>query len=303
MKLINKLKEIGCQYQNQIEYNDRYKSYVFTWNNDVIIVDYEFHKDYDNVFDYSIYCSTQNEYMKKTDRLFRFVYHDGTDILSKVKGYLFSEVVDINNTNNFLTHNHYDNTVAEKAIEDLFVDAYGNEALSYLYKEYEFGISNGKKIYIDYLVETNHGNIALEANGVSYHHPCLVEENYYEHLLEKQNALSLLGIKVFRFSMNNLIFKDQIIDKIKEYMGNKKEFIPKPILTSSRGFALYNCQTDALTQIDHDRLNGQISSLIVLPTAAGKSEVFLSDIEKEYVRKVVKNILIMAQQLVLKKIG
>lgn len=76
-------------------------------------------------------------------------------------------------------------------------------------------------------------------------------------------------------------------------MGNKKDFIPKSIIKSKRGFALYDCQTDALARIDNDRFNGQTSSLIVLPTAAGKSEIFLSDIEKEYVKNIVKRILIM----------
>lgn len=215
MRILEDLIKIGCEQIDTIEYNAVYRSYVFVFNKDVIIIDYEFHKDSDNVFDYSIYCDRQNEYMKKFNRLFRFVYHEGIDIIDEVKRYLFSKEVEVYTTNNSTVHIHHDNTVAEKNLEDLFVDAFGNESLSYLYKEYEFGVSDGKKIYIDYFVETNKGNIALEANGVQYHHPCIVSEDYYKHLLEKQNNLMQYGIKVFRFSMNNLVFKEQAVDKLR----------------------------------------------------------------------------------------
>lgn len=294
MFYIKEIINIGCKLIEKFEYNEKYHSYIFAYNNDIIIIDDDFHKDLENAFDYSIYCTVQNEYMKSANRLFRFVYRGNIELLiENVKNKLSSKVVEVVNTNAKTTHNHYDNTVAEKALEDRFVESFGAEALNFLHKEFEFGLSDGKNIYIDYYLETNNGNYALEANGVSYHHPCIVDEDYYDRLLEKQNNLVLFGLKIYRFSLENLQFKEQVIDKIKEYMGDKKDFIPKPIIKSKRGFTLYECQTDALGKIDRDRINGKTSSLIVLPTAAGKSEIFLSDIDKEYVKQNVRKILIM----------
>ena len=47
----------------------------------------------------------------------------------------------------------------------------------------------------------------------------------YERQLEKQNTLNLYNFKVYRFSSQNLSFKDQTIDNIKTYLGDKENFI------------------------------------------------------------------------------
>ena len=76
MLFIDKLMDFGCELIEKVNYNEKYHSYVFEYKDDVIIIDDDFHKDLENAFDYSIYCTIQNEYMKKVNRLFRFVFHD-----------------------------------------------------------------------------------------------------------------------------------------------------------------------------------------------------------------------------------
>ena len=88
MDFITKLIKIGCKLINEIKYNEIYRSFIFKYNKDIIIIDDDFHKDLNNCFDYSIYCSIQNEYMKKADRLFRFSYR-GKDIINIIKDFRF----------------------------------------------------------------------------------------------------------------------------------------------------------------------------------------------------------------------
>ena len=71
---------------------------------------------------------------------------------------------------------------------------------------------NGRNAFVDYVVETSTGSYAIEENGVHYHHPQLIGLEAYKRQLEKQNTLSLMGFKTFRFSFENLRFKDQAID-------------------------------------------------------------------------------------------
>lgn len=293
------IKKYNLELLEHYFYDDSHFSSVFLCGNDIFIVDNNFHKENGTVFDYSKYCVMQNEYMKNYDRVFRINDH-GNDIEKEILRLLKSEIINIE-SNNRTSHFHYDNTVAEHELEEDLVDAFGSEILGFLHKEYEINLEEGKNIYIDYLIQTKDGGYALEANGVQYHHPCLVEEEYYDKLLEKQNTLMLFGYKVFRFSLAEMQFKDQMIDRLRYYMPNKEDFISKSVIKNQRGLKLYEHQSDALKSLDKDRIEGKTTSLIVLPTASGKSEIFLTDLEKDYIKDGCKNILVMVPSIKIKE--
>ena len=67
-----------CYFENRgfklieiYKFNHRFSSYVYEYNNDIIIIDDNFDKS--NVhFLYSTYCEMQNRYMYQYDRVLRF---------------------------------------------------------------------------------------------------------------------------------------------------------------------------------------------------------------------------------------
>lgn len=295
----------GFELIEYYEFNRKYHSYFYLYKDFLIIIDDNFdlenNKDY--FFSYSLYCDNQNKYMKKYDKVLRFNFMiNEVKLLNEIIDITSKEILefDVTDSGGTLDKSHLDNSYAEKLFEDAFLEVYGNGALSSLQKEVEFSLPNGKTGSADFVVETKTGNYSIEANGITYHHPLLVGKEQYERQLEKQNTLCMFGFKTFRFSSENLRCEDQIECNIKDYLGKKEEFIPKPILYSPRGFKLYRHQTEILQNLDNDRLNGKNVSLIVLPTGTGKSEIVITDLSKDYIKSSVKNILIMVPNTAIK---
>ena len=74
--------------------------------------------------------------------------------------------------------------------------------------------------------------------------------------MEKQNTLSLMGFKTFRFSFENLRFRiDQAIDSIRTYLGPKNAFRNAHYIKGTRPFALYTHQETFLQEMRHERKN------------------------------------------------
>ncbi len=280
-------------------FSKKYSSYIFKYGDFCIIVDecFDIEEDPKNIFDYSKYCEMQNKYMLSSKCLLRFNY-DGDEIS------LINQIISLmqnpeEKPNDFtdeggnFSNIHIDNTPTESSFEDIFINAYGNETLECLRKEVSISYEGDRNYFIDYVIETKSGNFAFEENGVNYHHPLIVGKEKYKKLLNKQNTIMLLGYKVYRFSSENLTFKDKVVEELKTFLPDKTEFIPKIIFKNNRGIELYRHQTDILNQLDSDRLNGKTTSLIVIPTAAGKSEICITDLEKESIRQSVKKVLIM----------
>ncbi len=268
-------------------FNKKYSSYIFKYGDFYIIVDecFDIEKDSKNIFDYSKYCEMQNKYMLSSKCLLRFNYDDDeisliNQIISLIKHPEEKPNDFVDEGGNF-SNIHIDNTPTESSFEDIFINAYGNETLECLRKEVSISYEGDKNYFIDYVIETKSGNFAFEENGVNYHHPLIVGKEKYKNLLNKQNAIMLLGYKVYRFSSENLTFKDKVVEELRTFLPDKTEFIPKIIFKNNRGIELYRHQTDILNQLDNDRLNGKTTSLIVIPTAAGKSEICITDLEKE----------------------
>lgn len=282
-------------------FNARYSSYIFSYKDTCIIIDdhFDIEENGKYFFSYSKYCEMQNKYMSQYSKLLRYsIEKNENDIIRQIKKLVSSEriLVEYDKGGNY-SNIHIDVTPTESIFEDVFIEAFGSEALECLHKEVAISNGFGKNYFIDYVVETKTGNYAFEENGVTYHHPCIVGKERYSQLLEKQNNIVLQGYKLYRFSSDNLHFKDKIIQELKLFLPDKTKFIPKPIFKNSRGIKLYTHQSNILSQLDIDRIKGKTTSLVVIPTATGKSEICITDLTKEYIRKTVKRILIMVPSI------
>lgn len=285
----------GYKLIDEIKYNTKYLSEVYEFDNNIIIIDYSFDKENktEYIFSYGNYCEIQNNYMLTYNKVFRFNYID-----------LESFIIDFNlfnddtflNINNYSTQNrneyYGDNTVAEKSFEDIFVEAFGDYSYNYLHKEYPITDIYGNNYYIDYVVETNTGSLGFEANGVNYHHPLLIGKERYKTQLLKQNTMMYLGLKIYRYSSENILFKDKIIDNLR-LLEKNNNFLTKSVLSDNRSIKLYDHQEEVLSKIDIDRSCNINTQLIVLPTGSGKSQIIIEDLKKSYIKDNVKHILIL----------
>ncbi len=298
-----------CYFENRgfklieiYKFNHRFSSYVYEYNNDIIIIDDNFDKSNEH-FLYSTYCEMQNRYMYQYDRVLRFNnLNDDENTYKKILDLIKCSVEEIELTDNggHLDKSHFDNTPAEKLLEDAFIDTFGKDILDCLQKEVQISIGNNKTASLDFYVETKTHNYSFEANGIEFHDPLIVGKERYEVQLERQNTLVLFGIKVYRFASNTLKFKDQVVDNLKKYITNKEELIPKNYFKSERKICLYEHQENILNRLDEDRKNGKTTALIVIPTGTGKSQICLEDLKKEYIKKSVRNVLIMVPSIKIK---
>lgn len=303
--MINKdyICKLGLEFIDEYQFDNTHRSFVFKHNNICIIVDDNICENKEQiVFDYSKYCDMQNKYMAQYDKLYRFNYVSDNTYF-QIKQWLNKAVdsIEVKDDGGCFDLSHTDNTPLEKTFEDLFVDAYGENATEYLKKEYSISLNNGKNAFIDYVVETKNGNYAIEENGVYYHHPCLIGKEAYENQLEKQNTLSLYNFKIYRFSSQNLTFKDQAIDNIKTYLGDKENFINAVVVKEGRKFKLYEHQEKILEDIEKSREEGINTSLIVIPTGTGKSQIVIEDLKNLSKQKKIKTVLIMVPSIPLKE--
>lgn len=294
---------LGLTFLDEYSFDDTHSSFVFKKDNTCIIVDNNIcENDKEVVFDYSKYCEMQNKYMAEYEKLYRFNF-TSENIYTQIYDWLNKTPADIEIKDNggSFDNAHLDNTPLEKTFEDLFVESYGDNATEYLKKEYSVSLNNGRNAFIDYVVETKNGNYAIEENGVHYHHPCLIGNNAYERQLEKQNTLVLYGFKVFRFSSQNLSFKEQTIDNIKSYLGEKDNFINSVVVKEQRKFKLYEHQERILEDINKSRKEGINTSLVVIPTGTGKSQIVIEDLKQLAEDNKIKNVLIMVPSIPIKE--
>lgn len=127
--------------------------------------------------------------------------------------------------------------------------------------------------------QTEDGGIAVEENGVSYHHPQIIGIEQYRRQLRKQNACTQWGIKLFRFSTEDLIFENRIEDDIRTYFGKDTGKFMENGLTLDRKVKLYDHQLTTLQDMEEKRAEGVHAFLIVFPTASGKSKIIEEDIK------------------------
>lgn len=246
---------------------------------DMVIIDDGIcrHKSEEPIFSYMLITDKQNNYMHMFNRVFRFLGYQQDE----VDGYLNKKEISM--------PVDYTITVADRSeqsdvsplefhFEKNFSNAYGSNALRYLTREYGICDEDGKNYFLDYYVRTKDRNIAVEENGVTYHHPQIIGEEKYKHQLHKQNTCALWGIKLFRFSTEDCAFENRIEDDIKQFFGKDTSDFIDDGLKVNRKVELYEHQTVSLKDIKERRDRGIKAFLVVLPTAAGKSKIVEEDI-------------------------
>ena len=261
---------------------------------DMVIIDDEICscREGEQIFPYTLITDKQNHYMKTYRRLFRFLGYDPENI-EKCLQQNRQEV--LHYTKNTAERGEYaDSSPLELLFEQNFADAYGMRALKYLQKEFRIADEDGNNYFLDYLIDTESGRMAIEVNGVKFHHPQWSGEENYRRQLRKQNTCALLGIKLYRFSKEDCRFRERIEDDIHSYLGKDTTGFREAGLLLERKTELYEHQEISLAKIEEKRRAGIRAFLIVLPTAAGKSRIVEEDIRNFAVGKESFRALILA---------
>lgn len=261
---------------------------------DMVIIDDEICscRDGEQIFPYTLITDKQNHYMKIYRRVFRFLGFDPETIekcLQKSRQEVLYFTKKISERGE-----HADSSPLELLFEQNFTDVYGMRALKYLQKEFRISDEDGNNYFLDYLVDTADSRVAIEENGIHYHHPQLIGIEGYRKQLRKQNTCALWGLKLYRFSTEDCRFKDRIEDDIRSYLGKDTSGFREAGLLLERKTELYEHQEISLAQIEERRERGIRAFLIVLPTAAGKSRIVEEDIQKFAAGKEQFRALILA---------
>ena len=249
-------------------------------------------RDGEQIFPYTLITDKQNHYMKIYRRVFRFLGFDPETIekcLQKSRQEVLHFTKKISERGE-----HADSSPLELLFEQNFTDVYGMRALKYLQKEFRISDEDGNNYFLDYLVDTADSRVAIEENGIHYHHPQLIGIEGYRKQLRKQNTCALWGLKLYRFSTEDCRFKDRIEDDIRSYLGKDTSGFREAGLLLERKTELYEHQEISLAQIEERREKGIRAFLIVLPTAAGKSRIVEEDIMKFAAGKEQFRALILA---------
>lgn len=249
-------------------------------------------RDGEQIFPYTLITDKQNHYMKIYRRVFRFLGFD-PETIEKCLRKSRQEV--LHSTKKISERGEYaDSSPLELLFEQNFTDVYGMRALKYLQKEFRISDEDGNNYFLDYLVDTADSRVAIEENGIHYHHPQLIGIEGYRKQLRKQNTCALWGLKLYRFSTEDCRFKDRIEDDIRSYLGKDTGGFREAGLLLERKTELYEHQEISLAQIEERREKGIRAFLIVLPTAAGKSRIVEEDIQKFAAGKEQFRVLILA---------
>jgi len=282
---------------NYYESDDSIVSLFYTSSDSCMIVDIAICDSRNIIFNYEYYTQKQNEYMTQFSRCFRIYFDENFEmkasvLLTKDKVIEFSK-----DTYSQRDTQYIDNTALESEFENRFIDVYGTESLEFLYKEFGFLDFNGRQTYLDFALNTSNGYIAVEENGVNYHHPQIIGIEKYQKQLDKQNAFCFFGYKLFRFSSMDCINRDKINDNIRHYFGDITSFKQKEYVMGTRDIELYDHQKLTLSSIIEDRKNGKYNFLVVYPTAAGKSKIIEEDISSLLVLNPKLKICIVAPNI------
>lgn len=273
-----------------VYYNPLAKSEFYILGSDAFIIDFGICGGGEKFpIDYSLITDKQNDYVSRFSRVFRFLNDDKNkngarkiifDFLDSLKNQNQEEPKPTGDREDFA-----DSSPLEFFFENEFAKAYGEESVRFLNKEYPITDEQGRTFYLDYLVHTKSGDIAVEENGINFHHPQIIGREKYKRQLEKQNECAKWNIKLYRFSTEDCKFGERIQDDIKRFFGpDSSSFLENGIL-ASRKIRLYEHQKVTLQEIQAARKNGTNTFLIVLPTAAGKSKIIEEDLKSFYEEK------------------
>jgi len=273
------------ELQEKVTYPNGATSSFYRYGSVTLIVDDGIceHRDGEPVFDYSLITNKQNEYVAKCSRVYRFLRDDLDEGLAEVERFLAEPAGEEESPGARKVADRAElaePSPLERAFEEHFANVYGDDSVRFLNREYGITDLDGHHRYIDYLVHTKRGLLGVEENGVRYHHPQIIGERRYREQLVKQNSCQHAGIKLFRFSTEDLRFEGRFEDDIVSYFGKSSdEFIDEGIVVG-RQVGLYEHQEGALEEMAARREQGVKCFLAVLPTASGKSRIVEEDLAR-----------------------
>jgi len=246
-----------------------------------IIIDYNICCKTPKIFDYELYTQKQNDYVYTHEHCLWFLSNNDFESFrnSFLKLTSSTQLIETpDEMSNQFGDLHLDSTVLEHDFEKRFEEVYGIDALGYLQREVALSDINGRQIFVDFALSTNNGMLAVEENGVTFHHPQLIGEEAYQRQLDKPNALSLFGYRIYRFSSLDIRNTEKLNSNIQRFFGPKDHFKATTGFLATRNVQLYDHQVEALSQIRRDRELGKRVSLIVFPTASGQSQITEEDV-------------------------
>jgi len=273
------------------------RSYLFKNKEIVAIIDYDIcNPEYP--FSYTEYTKEQNLIMFQYKSAYRFMVDKMEDVSILLKdlqlmlnGQFKEDNLRTSGVNRELQE--VDPTIPEAYFEQAFIETYGRESLDKIEREFPVIDIHGQTRWVDYVVRHKNYNIAIEKNGETYHHPIITKRKGYQKQLTKQNSLVAYGYKVFRWSLEGMKFKETFSEELKTYLGNSEDFKKSEKLSLTRKVILLNHQSDTLKAINEQRIKGEKSFLVVLPTGTGKTEVMITDIIHQLRQKMIQNVLIL----------
>ena len=237
-------------------------------------------------YPYVDYTTNQNELMASYSRTFRFLIGEDTPpeaIIDEIVFFLNgeSDPEKIKRRGRNRSEQEPDPTLPEAVFEDCFIEAFGDRARMALHREFPYADLDGVTRYVDYAIFSKVQKIAIELNGESFHHPAVIGPKRYRSQLFKQNSLISDGFKVYRWSLRGMRDRERFILELKRFLGPAHLFCDKPVLKLQRkieSFKLRRHQEDSLNWLMDARRQGRRNFLLVLPTATGKTEIFIEDI-------------------------
>ncbi len=264
---------------------------VFRNNMTVVIIDHKLRineiylsksGEQPNIIPYHEYTYQQNRLMKEYNQVFRFLVETDEELEYFIGNFdnfmnntTISDKITTSGTNRAISI--VDPTVTEFYFERAIEQIYGFETVSSLEREVPYLDNNGSTRWIDYVIPYENKFIAIEQNGVRYHHPQLIGPKKYHSQLIKQNSLVSTGAKVFRWSLETMQFEDKFYEEIKFFLDEYIGKIRNKTITVERDFQLYDHQQISLEMIKEARKKGKKSFLLVFPTGTGKTRIVIED--------------------------
>ncbi len=259
------------------------KLFVATDDSDTgVIVDDRLFADAPPNLSYLEYTAWQNRLMHRFSRLYRFAAETADQVIEQL-GLLddrYPLTDDLRRFGRDRQDQDIDPTPPEFTFEQLFERVYGTAYLPALVREYEYFDLEGKQRYVDYMLHTASGQVAIELNGERYHHPLCIGLARYQSQLLKQNSLVREGCPVYRWSNAGMADGDKFADQVRSYFGDRSQLLSVPQYHQPRAlqsFQLQQHQDITIERLERQRRLGKNTFLIVLPTGTGKTEIFIED--------------------------
>ena len=265
----------GFIHYQDFVYNDLILSRAYVKDDMMIILDYD--SIFESRFSYKRYCQKQNEWMSSHAKVYRFVIDD-YEFIKQFFEIIKEEFGSRRTFNREL--NSVDPSPLEKYFEDCFEVAYGHDSYKYLLREFSFIMHNGKIGYLDYVLQRKDGSwIAIEENGISYHHPYIIKKEKYRSILMKQNSVVEQNGLVFRWDSESIRDSNKMADEILEFVGDISQYLVQTSYSTTRKFKLYDHQKEVVSSLRLSRIRGVRSALVVLPVGTGKTVVAIEDLK------------------------